>query len=341
MSLASILSAHDACRGKHNDTSMSNQSTRSEEDDVENDALKHLKHMSTKTLTNLASYENPKQKMAQRILSDARAAPLHSTQREPDQVSVNRILQSDGAGDRDARMTRYNSILSKGLGAPHPLTAGPPGLRQHRSSTLEHAAATRQSSSVTIDAILAQKESRFSASTEYNQSAARDLNSQQARPIPTVQEALNNDYCPNAKVLDTLPPDEARKYYDKGFLPANFNYQTRSASTLTASWVHSDQQTRIFHTDDVLLAHNIEIDALWSEGTAMLNKSMDQAIAERKHRDFGRAIGVELHEPKLTQKIVSPKLAIEDANRMTTSEHSEHLLNMAFQTLINLETFTK
>ncbi|KAI2637969.1 hypothetical protein GGS26DRAFT_545822 [Hypomontagnella submonticulosa] len=149
-------------------------SQRTDDDDgsenlEEDDEVNTLNNMSTKTLTNLASYSNPMQKAAQKILTRARQVPPTMQHQASDSTQdmrglppppgfglgntrthlfgTDNVWQSDGAYEyrlpnqpsRPANMTTtsvireydaYPAVLSKGPGAPQPLKAGPPGYRQ-------------------------------------------------------------------------------------------------------------------------------------------------------------------------------------------------------------------
>lgn len=138
------------------DTPSQNEENKEEKEDEgedEEEELTRMSNYSVKTLTSLASYPNPHQKMAQRALDRARQTFKATGNSRP--VSPNYSRQGlDGAGpppfgrdgsDYISRIPRNahihsstrSSVLSSGPGAPQPLTAGPPGLRQYKASTLE------------------------------------------------------------------------------------------------------------------------------------------------------------------------------------------------------------
>lgn len=314
-------------------------------DDVEDDNFGDhdaLKAMSVKTLTNLASYENPKQKVAQRILSRARAAPLHKPRAQPDKGSVADLMQSDGAIDRDANTATYSSVLSKRPGAPQPLMAGPPGLRQHRSSTLDHTVAGKQALSITNEISTTQQDASIASYMKVYPSTPQEATPMKILPMTSIQKAFRIDGRSASRMIDTLPPEQAREYYDRELLPANFNYQTQAVTITGEHGMPLDLcEDDFVYQEKRLLARRVKINALWSEGTAMLHKSMEQAIIERNHRDFEEVMGYREHHGTISQENNDrPKLSIQCANHMSAKEHAAPLLSMAFQTLINLETFT-
>lgn len=130
------------------------------EENKEDQGLNQFNNYSVKTLTNLASYPNPNQKMAQRCLDRAREAfkaaaenprPVSTDSTRPGlngaSASFSSYLSRDGRESseyysrvpRNAHMnsSTRSSVLSNGPGAPQPLTAGPPGQRHYKASTLE------------------------------------------------------------------------------------------------------------------------------------------------------------------------------------------------------------
>ncbi|KAI1779010.1 hypothetical protein F4818DRAFT_437812 [Hypoxylon cercidicola] len=152
-----------------------------EEDDVDDehddeDMNYALSHMPTKTLVNLASYKNPMQKAAQRILTKARQVPPTAGSQAYPQVaapkpppgfsgpfgppgmgppgmgSKNNLSDSEHSFSEQAYKpfgpspamsaardsSPYPAILARGPGAPQPLTAGPPGQRQFRPAAIEN-----------------------------------------------------------------------------------------------------------------------------------------------------------------------------------------------------------
>lgn len=191
MSLSSPLPRSLVFGGdKDNNPLAEDTSTQDEENKEEEEELTRMSNYSVKTLTSLASYTNPHQKMAQRALNRARQTFKANENSRP--VSPSSSRQGlDGAGpppfgregsdyyNRLPRNTHIHnstrsSVLSSGPGAPQPLTAGPPGQRQYKASTLEGPfralqASTPKPPSSTID------ESHF----EINTSSLLNLGAQQ------------------------------------------------------------------------------------------------------------------------------------------------------------------
>ncbi|GAB1312188.1 hypothetical protein MFIFM68171_02398 [Madurella fahalii] len=90
-------------------------------------------HITVKGLTNLASYPNPMQKAAQKTLARARTGNLSLGR--PDTPFSLPSITPDPYKNRQANHTYGATAAAAGL--PKPLTAGPPGQRQFKSSTYE------------------------------------------------------------------------------------------------------------------------------------------------------------------------------------------------------------
>ncbi|KAI4594374.1 hypothetical protein KJ359_008398 [Pestalotiopsis sp. 9143b] len=333
----SLLSARVASSSKHGKDSMLSFDDSGDDIFVDDDSLKH---MSVKTLTNLASYENPKQKSAQNILSRARDTSK-ALQFADQASSSSNILQSDGVAEADSRpSSTYSSILSKGPGAPRPLTAGPPGLRQHKPATIEVPATARRSAPLADVSVSGQGLLKAPARITTGQSTSQRSSSQKSYPLVPVKQK-HNETLPSSKVFDSIPAEEARKYYQNGLLPANFNY---SPQPLTVFGYSSSSKRYLYRfageNRDKILSRDEAVDALWNEGAAMFYKSIDQAIVEQNRKSFQAEMGLQGLQNDLPRKIVGPGLSVEEANCMSAQELAAPLLSMAFQTLIG-ESFAK
>lgn len=314
-----------------------------------------LKAFSVKTLANLASYPNPHQKGAQRLLSCRPSAPLASLRgARSDPQGLVTSFGSDGVGEYDVQPPQgqsiYDSILSNGMGAPQPLKAGPPGLRQHKSSNVPlqrysspmHTVTSIQQpqavdESTTSQMTVAQKfprQARYALGPDFN-----PCYSEGEGPTKSV---LGIQYITKKPaVTDTLPADKAAEYYYNNHLPSDFNYATASISRdwtrdyplnwFGQSWLRSQ---------DNIWAHQNKINRDWYEGSGMMNKSMATALCEKNRRDMERTIGVE-RKPEREDKQAIQKISISQAKAMPLSEHAMPLISMAYQTLINHPEFTQ
>ncbi|KAK8073874.1 Coatomer subunit [Apiospora phragmitis] len=299
-----------------------------DEDDAGEGAEK-LKVMSVKTLTNLASYPNPMQRQAQKVLSRARPtantlATLRGARSDP--VSVAGLLQSDGTSEYSYKpITRptFDSILSKGPGAPQPLTAGPPGPRRFKSSANEQTSDCRSST-------------------------LEPLGQRQLYPVPrndvavSVKAAIKETE--RRKITDTLTAQEAAKYYIHN-LPSDFDYLTKAIApdwqndSLLNRFGQSKRRSKIRSPEEIE-AHRAKIDEIWYAGSDMMSKSVTEARLEKNRKDLERTIGIQ-SGPFKKGRTYYPKLKIEEANRIPASEHSVPLISMAYQTLLNHPEFNK
>ncbi|KAI1137471.1 hypothetical protein F5Y05DRAFT_387329 [Hypoxylon sp. FL0543] len=270
--------------------------------DVDAEINIKLKEMSTKTLTNLASYPNPMQKAAQQILTRARQAPPSMQQQAPDSMQDTRgLLPPYGSGPRNIHSDpatmgsqlqsdrtdeyglnrpfrpfnqhtseftmrerdSYPAVLSKGPGAPLPLTAGPPGQRQLQPSAFNPMNTLQKESSTFGSNAWRNESPEFAYSTNpwaKNAEPSRGVEPyanvprthpnppfQASRPtqpgpqkptqlymndgFPSYQPSAMNqsktkDHNSSSKIVDTLTYEEAKKFYPNGF-PADFNYDTQ------------------------------------------------------------------------------------------------------------------
>lgn len=318
------------------------------EDDA-GEAAEKLKGMSVKTLTNLASYPNPMQKQAQKLLLRARPtantlANLRGARSDP--MSIAGLLQSDGASEDPPKpITRpmFNSILAKGPGAPQPLTAGPPGPRRFKSSANEQSSGQPASSYQQPQAQL----EYMGASNAAAKQVSRPWGNGNSAPPPqaaadSVQAVIKESE--RRKVTDTLTPKQAAKYYPHG-LPQDFDY---TASGSAPSWQNEYPLNRfglpMRHTRELAPkeeeARRARNNELWYAGSDMMGKTVAEAGLEKNRRDLEQTIGIQ-SEPHQNSRREYRKLTVEEANRIPASEHSVPLISMLYQTLLNHPEFNK
>jgi hypothetical protein len=331
---SSTLSASAMDLAKHDDADMSSQSDQEDEEEEEHGNVDLTKQMSVKTLTNLASYENPMQRAAQKMLSRARTLPLSNTRNtRSDPVHPENLLQSDGASDISLKSFNFNydTILAKGPGAPRPLTAGPPGLRQHKSLTTDAPAIASQVAAAAHVKTAAALPNVLRATSRQSQNSSQlEAATSQAQPTTALLSAFNSDLAAPSKMIDTLTAEEASKYYPKG-LPNNFSYQTKKDGGLLRP-PSRDLQARREKTNQ-----------LWYAGNEMLCKTMDIAIAEKNHEDLKRTLDIatpRTDERSLRAGVPNRKMSVQEAIATPTKAHAAPLLSLAFQTLINHPEFS-
>ncbi|KAI1851908.1 hypothetical protein JX266_002761 [Neoarthrinium moseri] len=322
MSRTSLLSADAANAGKHDDA---NISTDVQVDDNgtpnENDTLRQ---MSVKTLTNLASYPNPEQKNAQKMLQRARTLPL------PDQSQPVNLSFESFPQKHDPRMAAPQLL---------PLTAGPPGLRQQKSLTIGPSSTDRQRTTVHTDMSAAQVNIFRTASAQSQYAATREPPPEPAPSSTSVKAAMSNQ----SKMSDTLTADEAVQYFPNG-LPSNFDYTANYSKVAPDESYLEESGLWEKRPQEDLVTHRARIDELFHAGNSMLYKTIDQAITEKNHRDFQNTMGIDTtndEESKRKVRPANPKLSIEDAIARPASDHAAPLLSMVFQTLINHPEFAQ
>ncbi|KAK8070850.1 hypothetical protein PG997_011053 [Apiospora hydei] len=345
MSFTGSLSAHEPAESH----------VSREQDDDEDDAgeaAEKLKVMSVKTLTNLASYPNPMQKQAQKVLSRARPTantlvPLRGARSDP--VSVAGLLQSDGTSEYPSKsMTRpmFDSILSNGPGAPQPLTAGPPGPRRFRSSANDQSsgqvASAYQQPQAQVGGIVTSQVASHRRSKPWG--------NDKSTPPPrndtavSVKSVLNAGASVKAalketerrKITDTLTAVEAAKYYPHS-LPSDFDYSTKG---IAPEWQHGYPLNRFGQPKTRSETHRAKIHEIWYAGSDMMSKTVTEARLEKNRKDLERTIGIQSESLRKDRTNYS-KITVDEANRLPASEHSVPLISMAYQTLLNHPEFNK
>ncbi|KAK8099370.1 uncharacterized protein PG998_012611 [Apiospora kogelbergensis] len=311
MPVTGPLSTHDA---------VGDQGDGDPEDDEDDagDVAETLKSMSVKTLTNLASYPNPQQKHAQKVLSRARPtantlATLRGARSDP--VSVAGLLQSDGASEYQTRpITRpmFDSILSKGPGAPQPLTAGPPGPRRFKSSANELSSGQAMPAFQQPQVHLGNNTTSQVAEQRYSRpwASGRSTPFPQNFGVGSVKAVLKETE--RRRITDSLAAEQA----------AN---ETKKCSQM--------------RSEEDIEARRAKAVESWYAGSHMMGKSVAEARLEKNRRDLERTIGIQSGPPQIG-RTVYPKLTVEEANRIPASEHSIPLISMAYQTLLDHPNFT-
>ncbi|KAL1883369.1 hypothetical protein VTK73DRAFT_8936 [Phialemonium thermophilum] len=358
-----------------------------------------------KGLSNLASYPNPMQKMAQRALLKARDA--HSAicdpapfQRlfptTPREFSVGPRMLPPPAWKRQTgpahtmrapsyvlgqsrTLPEYRlahtpetfsfSTLSTGPGAPQPLTAGPPGQRVFRPSTIgnEHHIGTKTRSVI---------HPQLSSRVREHQLPAADarLAVGHGRPIPVIASGghgndtgsiehrsiseLKADGRPMYMsrreqsikklwdtIFDTCPLTDIRKYYPAG-LPHDYLERFGPGYGLPQSKYPLHRRTAQGPSVNELLEQQEALDRLFYAGTGMLGRSVDDVVKDLQYRRRSGAVteprcdGKSFSDPRqppglhANSKVTYPFIRVEDAMAEERSVHAEVLLNMAFATLI-------
>ncbi|MDA4132882.1 MAG: hypothetical protein OK454_07135, partial [Thaumarchaeota archaeon] len=217
---------------------------------------------------------------------------------------------------------RSSSTLSRGLGAPRPLTAGPPGQRQHKHADLPSSVRTLQENArgygTTTGGVATQPVTSSRLSIADARAGAREP--RQPQPISPFRKpsllqrqderehisgSLSHHPTPldgdgflppisanRNSILETLPPEAIQRYYPAG-LPADYNFE--SITPLSPGWLDNyplEQPGRPWLSTKELTRREAKVNAAFYEGTEGLNKSIDDIIAEAERRHFAKSVGI-------------------------------------------------
>ncbi|KAI0384992.1 hypothetical protein F5Y04DRAFT_277055 [Hypomontagnella monticulosa] len=353
----------------------------------EDDEVNTLNNMSTKTLTNLASYSNPMQKAAQKILTRARQVPpaMHhqasdSTQdmralppppgfgtrnTRPHPLGTDNVWQSDGASEygppnpppRSAGMSAttpvgrehdaYPAVLSKGPGAPQPLTAGPPGQRPFQQPTFApnpgglragfEKSYDADSFSSSIPGLQSNPRPPQRVTQPYRQSTPSYQSEAASSAHPTTT-AIGKGKATSTKLVDTLNSYDAAHFFPKG-LPVDFNHDTKP---VPYDWPQRHFETLenqgknsllIQQTPEFQAAHKAKLESDFYSGSYKLNKDFPLLAHENRKRDVARFLGSVYDPEKPAGKTANRHISVNEANALPTSEHAKPLLSMMYQSL--------
>lgn len=274
-----------------------------------------------KGLTNLASYPNPVQKAAKKTLARARAANVGSSR--PNTPSSFPYAASAFRGDG---LPSSYGTTSGPAGLPQPLTAGPPGQRQFRPSTLEAAVRTfhRDDPAARVPSVPATflppvssigppynaGASLRPASDRHNgpgdteqplQSLTHSANPALVSQIPSdtassrllstpgsLETAPEYSERTNRKIQDTLPPEKISTYYPNGF-PCNYSGRHRL--------LYGKQPTEYRRTADQSVQESpskrrSNVNQTFYAGSGGLFKDLDEIVRDQKSQTLRNAIGV-------------------------------------------------
>lgn len=363
----------------------------SKEQEEEEELLSRMGSYSVKTLTSLASYPNPYQKVAQLALDRARntfkAANLDDSSR-----SISPSLSRhglDGASappglSRDnselfSRVPRNgyvgsstrSSVLSNGPGAPQPLTAGPPGQRQYKASTLEAPIrAIRGNSLKSSSPGIDEAHFELNTTTLFNlgtpslaktqESTATQnqhgSNTEKVQQLPKPNlDAFGKSYPWNTfgktgpsrpchhSIRDTKTLDQIKEYYPNGGPPglcdpANIvSVPDDHSDLLRQAWLPVDRMDPSF---PARAQRDAQHRARFYAGVPELTKTWDERLETmRKKLEYWQSgLGpAQKTSPILNLiEISKPRdVPIERVTALKTHEAAEPLLGMAFSTLSN------
>lgn len=299
-------------------------------------------NIGVKGLANLASYPNPMQKGAQQLLAKARLAHV-GLQRTHTSSPLHTTMDSGNGG----------AAFASSSGAPRPLTAGPPGHRHFRPSTLDSTSraanveetdiAQRLSNLDQIDVLeelcrlRAEEASGGShgiTNTRWaiseNSGSANSRNSPQfgLQPASSARQTFPTPqaHVPRPSTLssgdveyhDTLPINEIEIYYPHG-LPSNYKGVSQQSK-------RNGLNQRFYAGADGLVRNTHRI---VREHDRRRHKNQVGVIGDGRER-FRRC------QESSANAQLEP-IGIRDANRMEDSAHAGPLLNMMLETLLRYQ----
>ncbi|TLS22219.1 uncharacterized protein PpBr36_09811 [Pyricularia pennisetigena] len=424
LSQARLFAIHTADTSRA--VSQSSNKEESEDSDCMVDAAADAlaARLNFKSLTSLASYENPSQQIAKRALARGRSSfkypdlLLHGTantalqsqsfrqQERPQSTGLSQSCSSATRADRQyagstsnpkalwpvnesvlnqnlsqlslsrgpkalvsAIDTAYPSALSTGPGAPLPLTAGPPGLRQYRPSSFEANAPAASTVSKppsriheTENGLRKRNKSPLLTLREAHE---QDLNSgpyiddsslqdqlDSEPPITDRLEPANSDSglpdllartsLTSSLVYETESPDKINQYYPDQ-LPPDYT-PSKKSDLQTSDWEAECVARRRVpgrRTAEQLARHQKRVDESWYAGISRIHQTMDDAIAQMQTRQLLHTIGRPEHADAFSMSgstsshLRGRELSLQDVISTDRSRHAAPLLNMAFATLLS------
>ncbi|PHH81735.1 hypothetical protein CDD82_83 [Ophiocordyceps australis] len=269
------------------------------------------------------------------VHSDVATMNLLPTTRSPSPA----VMSVDGA-----ELAPASTTLSSGPGAPRPLTAGPPGQRQYCPTAFDRAYTTPINRSQTynmskddVEALATTQRALAHAGLDDVCSIGMDL-----YPIPFSMTTNKEARSPLAVLVENSEPEVTPAYQGSRRAIDSLLTNTWDAD-MDKTWMHwrdSSLSVRSRYipstarlTPEALAARNERIDSLWYAGTDGLSKDMDEIIRDSSYRKLQHAYGA-IGDGRPKKKAEYMTINMEAAKRMTVSEHTEPLLNMAFASLV-------
>ncbi|KAJ8125843.1 hypothetical protein O1611_g7795 [Lasiodiplodia mahajangana] len=311
-----------------NSTMFANTHTHSDDESDEADT-KLISAMNFNTVTNLSSYPNAFQRAAQKLLASRRPHPSPAIGPHiPDSQSTRYYAEAELSVPR-AEIPVYMPLHSKVPGAPAPLTAGPPGVRQHRPATFDQDILQRAREFDDENPMMNPYHARLPLNHHISGLSFED---ESASPVPiswTVDDDIEDDNYTNdyVRIFDTLSTDEARSFYPNG-LPLNFNPPTKPTCD---DWEFERQK----NVEDPSNWYSVQDAEFWAErsrhinnhfysGVNKFNKTFNTVLSEHKHRSVAQVVGRPYKEQPSNQgKVINRELQVSDASLTPTSEQYE------------------
>ncbi|KAI0521129.1 hypothetical protein F5B22DRAFT_653504 [Xylaria bambusicola] len=317
----------------------------STDSDHESDATdtKPISAMNFNSLTNLASYPNPMQRAAQKVLASHRPNPVPDSHLLDIQPNAYDFEPELVLSPLDASI--YAPAYCRVRGPPAPLTAGPPGVRQFKSTTLEQETLQRAREFDDENPMMNPYHMHPSfdqhvaeASIEGESVSSNPIMETARDSLDGAEEDSKDTYYKRKPevIVDTLTSNDVAVFYPK-CLPRNFNPQTQPISPHWAI----DRLEKLGYLPNQaernLDEHNRLINNHFYSGVHAFSKRFVEAKYEHTNRIVTHTVGRPCQERRLGEgRVENPHLGILEASIMPTCEHAKPLLSMALQGVINL-----
>ncbi|KAK1967806.1 hypothetical protein LY78DRAFT_679867 [Colletotrichum sublineola] len=269
---------------------------------------------------------------------------------------------------RSIPYSTYKSTLATGPGAPRPLTAGPPGQRQYRTSTFDsnmkvlnggskadmsydgsvnddiHPLANAVHNNTSLDAL------RLAGSKTPNELKS-GLHSLLCNSTPDTDHLHQSPVDPgklsdedmkkilqyiNLGLTDTIANDYKRRYrHPEPDLPVTFGERwaidhpkTDRSRLAKGTWTIAEDELR---------RRAERINQLFYAGTGELGKSLESVVKDAEFNNFKRQVGVigDRRPKAKLEKVEHPLISIPQANNMTNKEAAEPLVALGVSSLLN------
>ncbi|KAI1434121.1 hypothetical protein GGR50DRAFT_438575 [Xylaria sp. CBS 124048] len=292
---------------------------------------KPISAMNFNSLTNLASYPNPMQRAAQKVLASHRPQPNPNAGL---QVSGSQSTHYSADGEpwvSPAEASAHMTLSQKIRGAPAPLTAGPPGVRQFRPSAFDQETLQRVREFDDENPMMNPYHPRLRSSqhtggasmeAESMSSAPRNVNDYDDFEAGDDGRHKNND---NSRVIDTITADEACAFYPGG-LPSNFNSRTqhipRDWALKRLSMLECGPDLYSIQRQDGFWAQrSSRINNLFYGGYNEFNKKLiDPVVSEHCHDRSTQIVGHYSEQPNSQLKLANRRVHSSNPSFIQVSE---------------------
>ncbi|KAI1427250.1 hypothetical protein F5Y12DRAFT_738156 [Xylaria sp. FL1777] len=314
---------------------------------------KPISAMNFNSLTNLASYPNPMQRAAQKVLASHRPNPVPASgvslsvpylykRTAPSIISERTDIVQSQLSDIQSNpynaepesllslseTPMYMAALPRVRGAPAPLTAGPPGVRQLRPTTFEQETLQRAREFDDENPMLNPYNMHIPFNQHIGGPSFEGESMSSALAVETTEEDEDEDddndsYFNNemAWIVDTISEYDAGIFYPDG-LPKNFNPYTQPISPHWAAERlekidYASNRNSIGSQEKFLAERKRLIDNHFYSGVNTFNKTFDIAVLEHRHRSVAHLVGRPFKEPQDNEgKVINRQLSVHDASLM-------------------------